>query len=242
MPVREAAFIVRARGGGRVGGRAACAGWWAWCGDEGGRTCRRGGRGLQEAQDPRWSRCLAQVTGGPVGRSRGWGAQWGPGVSVQTPLAYGISLRASPGASRSDQWMWPLLRGGSRAQAAPTAPSPVVRARAQHTCRGTRAGAREAQRWAVPTLPAPLGPRRVSVTSGAAQISPTLRQQGPPEVWSVVLTVLHWPGPGASPGPVPLDASSRLPSSRGLCTRCSLCPKYSATSAAPPHGLMTFHP
>lgn len=121
MPVREAALIVQARGGGRVGGRAACAGWWARCGGEGGRTCRRGGRGLQEVQGPRWSRCLAQVTGGPVGRSGGWGAQWGPGVSVQTPLAYGISLRASPGTSRSDQWMWPLLHGGSRAQAAPTA-------------------------------------------------------------------------------------------------------------------------
>lgn len=48
--MREVALIVQARGGGRVGWRAACAGRWARCGGEGGRTCRRGGRGLQEAQ------------------------------------------------------------------------------------------------------------------------------------------------------------------------------------------------
>ena len=100
MPLQEAALNIQARGSGRVGGRAARAGWWARCGGEGGRTCRRGGRGLQEARDPRWSRCLAQVTGGLVGRSGGRGAQWGTwGFGPDT-----VSLRCQPVCQSWYQW------------------------------------------------------------------------------------------------------------------------------------------
>lgn len=57
-----------------------------------GVAVRVAGRAAGVGVGCRRRRCLAQVTGGPVGRSGGWGAQWGTlGFGPDT-----ISLRYQP--------------------------------------------------------------------------------------------------------------------------------------------------